>query len=221
MFKLIFVFFSFLLFADCGLRENKVVISTYPNNKPQVEYTIIEGSKENLKKVKYKCFFENGNIMKTGMIINSKESGEWKYYYENGKISSKGNFNDGVRQGKAIRYYESGQIEQECEYLYNEIIDIKYYYRNGKLKPKPQENTLAILIKDKSEPWKKKQFDKISSRLKQEIMFNYKLSNQFCDCIVDSLSKHIEFVAIDTLTDYERGLLYGILIKKGYCASYK
>jgi len=211
-------YFVFLLILfSCGAKENKLVVDKYPSGKPRVIYTIYEGNQSNLIKADYLCLYENGDTLKKGKFIDNKEEGEWKYYYLNNKISSKGFFSKGKKVGKGFRFYESGQVEQECVYENNQVTSMTFFYRNGKIKP--QNIDYSYLIKDNSITWNIEQLKKVKDRCFVSLMYDYYEPMQFCDCIIDTLSKHIDFATMDTLTDYERGFLLGALMKKGNCVN--
>lgn len=209
-------YFSFLLILlGCTIDGDKIIVDKYPSGAPRVIYTIYEGNQSNLIKADYLCLYENGDTLKQGQYFNNKENGEWKYYYLNNKISSIGNFSNGVRVGKGYRFYESGEIEQEFVYENNKIVSVTLFYRNGSVKPKNID--YSYLLKDKASIWNEQQLKKVKDRYLVTLIYDYYEPEQFCDCIVDSLSKHIDFATIDTLTDYEQGYLIGTLMKFNYC----
>ena len=70
--------------------------------------TYITVGKEN-GKGDFKYFHPNGEIWKTGEMVNGKESGLWTYYYDNGVKSSEGRFTNGLRDGEYNNLYTPPQ----------------------------------------------------------------------------------------------------------------
>ena len=208
----ILIFALFLI--SCS--DKDVVIQKYGNGQAKVKYKIIEGSKEKPVEFLFQAFYENGTLMKVGLIKNNAEEGEWKHYFEDGKISSIGQFDKGIRSGKFIRYYDTGQIEQEGNYLNGEISEIKFFFRNGTLKPKDYKVT--TVIKPNCVPWTEQQKKKIKSRCNQVLQFDFSNSFLFCDCAVESTTKHVDFNVVDTLSDIERSSIYQAIIQNSPCA---
>ncbi len=177
-----------------------------------VTYEIQKGTNENPIDYFFRAYYENGELMKEGKFVNYKEQGEWKYYYETGRMSSKGNFENGNRKGEFTRYYDTGELEQEGNYENNVVTSIKFYYRNGK------EKTIEIIptefVKLSAIAWTNEQLDKIRRRLKQEMRYNANYNPEFCDSLISYVSHHVDFEALDTLTDYERAKIYGLFIMK-------
>ena len=164
----------------------------------------------------FQAFYENGNLMKEGLIKNNTEEGEWKYYFDDGKLSSIGHFEKGSRTGNFTRYYDTGQIEQEGQYLNGEISEIKYFYRNGGIKP--YDYKITSVIKPNCIEWTEEQKKKIKARCNQVLQFDFSNSYLFCDCAVDATSKHVDFSIVDTLSDIERSSVYQVIIQNSPCA---
>jgi hypothetical protein len=216
--KILIITALFILFCACTTKEkkpNKTLIESYSDGNPKIEYTIYEGNIKNLVKVYYTAYYDNGNLMKEGMIINNKENGLWKYYFYNGKISGMGKYVSGKRMGKAVQFYESGEIEQIMEYVDNKITNINFYYRNGKQKS-PKVN-VAHLIKDKAKEWSLGELKKTKDRCFYQLWENNKNPMGYCDCMIDAVSQYVDFASLDTLSDFERGYLYGLLNDKANC----
>jgi hypothetical protein len=195
--------------------DKEITIQTYDNGQKKVTYKVLKGSKDNPIDFEYKAYYDNGVLMKEGLMENVKEEGEWKYYFDNGEVSSIGNFKDGIRSGKFIRYYEGGQIEQEGRYANGEIRQSTFFYRNGIIKKEVLDPLL--FIKDSPTIWTESQREKISARCNHVLQFDHKNSEMFCKCIVDTVSTYVEFNALDTLSDYDKSLIYQIFMKAGTC----
>lgn len=175
-----------------------------------VTYEIQKGTNDNPIDYFFRAYYENGKLMKAGKFANYKEDGEWKYYYKSGGISSLGNFENGNRKGEFIRYDDTGELEQKGYYENNIVKTIKCYYRNG------NEKTIEIypteFVKQSAITWTNEQLEKISSRLKQEMRYNPNYNPDFCDSLILNVSYHVDFAALDTLTDYERAKIYGLFV---------
>jgi|GEM_PF-2788696 hypothetical protein len=211
--KQIIIFTLTLILVGCSKKES--IIQKYDNGQPKVVYEILKGTLENPVDFMYKAYYDNGVLMKEGLMKNMKEEGEWKFYFDDGKVNSVGNFKDGVRIGKFVRYYQTGQIEQEGSYENGEIRKSAFFYRNGTIKKsdiKPAE-----FVKESCSPWSAFEKKKIISRCNQVLQFDFKNANIFCSCIIDSVSSHVEFNAIDTLSDYDKSLIYRLLMHNGAC----
>jgi antitoxin component YwqK of YwqJK toxin-antitoxin module len=65
----------------------------------------------------YREFFDNGEMMKEGQLLEDTKIGEWKTYYENGKIATIENYDDrGLKVGKYLEFYENGLSKIEGYY---------------------------------------------------------------------------------------------------------
>jgi hypothetical protein len=210
--RLIVILFSTVL-LNCSDKE--VTVQTYASGQKKVTYKILKGSEGNPIDFEYRAYYDHGALMKEGLMKNMKEEGEWKYYFDNGKMSSIGNFRTGVRTGKFIRYYESGEIEQEGQYANGEISQSTFFYRNGSVRRDILDPLL--FIKDSPTTWTETQKKRISSRCNSVLQFEYKNSDTFCKCIVDTVSTYVEFHSLDTLSDYDRSLIYRTFMKAGTC----
>ena len=196
----------------CSKKE--VTIQKYGNGQKKVTYVILKGSKDNPIDFKFRAYFDNGVLMKEGLMKNVKEEGEWKYYFDNGNISSIGNFQNGSRSGKFKCYYESGEMEQEGIYTNGEISQVTFFHRNGTIK---QAFDPTQFIIDSPATWTDSQKQKVRSRCNHILQFDYKNSSIFCKCIVDSVSRRVEFNVLDTLSDYDRSLIFLVFMEAGAC----
>lgn len=203
-----------LMLISCSNQE--VVVQKYTNGKAKVKYKILKGTAQEPVDFLFQAFYENGTLMKEGLIRNKKEEGEWKYYFEDGKLSSVGYYENGVRKGKYTRYYDTGEVEQEGDYADGKIIKTKYFFRNGAVKP--DNYSVISVIKPACKLWTEEQKQKVKKRCGQSMQFDFSNSFFFCDCAVDSASRHVDFNTIDTLTDFERNAIFLSIIQNGPCA---
>lgn len=58
-------------------------------------------------------YYQNGNIMSTGLYDEGFETGSWKDYHENGNIAAEGDYRGGKEVGKWLYYDENGKLEGE------------------------------------------------------------------------------------------------------------
>lgn len=189
---------------------------TYDNGQKKVTYQILKGTEEDPVDVTYKAYFDNGAIMKKGMLKNMKEDGEWKYYFIDGQVSSIGNFSNGVRSGRFVRFYDTGEVEQEGYYANGIISRMDFYYRNGALKTQPLD--VNAFFVEGSVAWTETEKEKTIARCNQVLQFDFKNSMEFCKCVVDSTSRYTNFDALDTLSDYDKSLVYNVFIQAGSCS---
>ncbi|MGK7390715.1 MAG: toxin-antitoxin system YwqK family antitoxin [Candidatus Cyclobacteriaceae bacterium M2_1C_046] len=80
-----------------------------------------------------KYYYENGNIMSEGNLIDGKLNGTWKYYDEAGNLSLAGDFKDDVEEGEWT-WYANNKITKKGSYK-NGIPDGVWlkFYDNGTL----------------------------------------------------------------------------------------
>lgn len=76
--------------------------------------------------------YSNGNLMKEGIIIDSKKEGHWIQWYKNGVIMSEGDYVNGKKTGHWVEFYDNKRKKSEGAY-YNEkkIGWWTFWYNNG------------------------------------------------------------------------------------------
>jgi antitoxin component YwqK of YwqJK toxin-antitoxin module len=58
----------------------------------------------------HKTYYENGQVKEQHYLDETgKVSGKWKVYYENGKLARTGNIKNGENEGEVKQYYPSGE----------------------------------------------------------------------------------------------------------------
>ena len=107
------------------------------------------------------------------------------------------------------------KLNKRGKYLNGSINEIKYYFRNGSIKP--ADFNLSTFIKPTCAPWTADQIKEIKSRCNQVLRFDFQQTINFCDCIVDSVSRHVDFNVIDTLSDIDRNSIYQTVMQNGAC----
>lgn len=214
--NIVFILILLSSVIGCERHPEPIVVRRYSDNKLELTYEINKGTIEDPVDYYYRSYYQNGNLMKEGRMLDHKEQDEWKYYYESGKLSSTGNFKSGMRTGPFVRYYESGETEQKGMYMHDTIAQISYYYHNGRLRPKNIDYTAYIQPNVKTK-WTREQRVKVQNRLKQGLRYDDNYNPSLCECLVDTAAHHIEFVTMDTLSDYDRGKIYRLLMENGKC----
>ena len=77
-------------------------------------------------------YYESGQKMSEGNMINSKEDGEWNYWYESGLLESTGFYTNGVADSLWTWYYETGDLMGTGNYEAGlEHGTWIYYHQNG------------------------------------------------------------------------------------------
>ena len=79
----------------------------------------------------FKSFYNNGQIEKTGELINDQKQGLWTHYYENGLKRLQANFKNDKYDGVWIEWYENGQIAEEGEYKNGEYLVFNFWSADG------------------------------------------------------------------------------------------
>lgn len=95
-----------------------------------IEFEVVNGKKNGA----FKTYYFNGQLEKSGYMVNDYNVGKWTYYYPNGQISTEGNFKNDMAEGKWISYYENGN--KMCEGLFKngkQEYEWIYYYENGQI----------------------------------------------------------------------------------------
>jgi len=70
---------------------------------------------------KYKKYYDNGQLMKVGKLINKTKTGKWKEYFENGQLQSVGKYKinaegNAYKTGKWKSYYKTGELKEKGYY---------------------------------------------------------------------------------------------------------
>ena len=139
--KAIVIFMIAAMFASCGddgpkkveLKEGEKIINTFTNGTPQIVREMVEKDGK-LEAVYEKEYYEDGNLLKEGPIINNQRDGLWKSYYRSGKLWSEGYYEGGTRNDSIKGYYTNGQLKYVGIFDHGQKTDTWIYYdENGKL----------------------------------------------------------------------------------------
>ncbi len=98
-----------------------------------IEFQVVDGKKNGT----FRTYYLDGQIEKTGYVINNENMGTWKYYYPNGQIESEGDFESNKPDGKWISYYPDGTKESEGKYRDGKQDGIWTYYDETRRNNKP------------------------------------------------------------------------------------
>lgn len=73
------------------------------------------------KKLDYKIYYPDGNLMREGMYENNSKTGVWKYYTRYGTLSAIENYKDGLIVDTAKYFYNNGQLKSLENYENGEL----------------------------------------------------------------------------------------------------
>ena len=84
--------------------------------------------------VKYKKYYEGGEIHITGGLVEGKPEGLHVIYFRSGGLEITVNYISGVKEGQEIMYYESGEKLQVANYKNGKYEGkITAYFKNGNI----------------------------------------------------------------------------------------
>lgn len=89
-----------------------------------IEFQVVNGKKNGL----FESYYLDGQIEKSGFILNDNNEGLWEYYYPNGQLESEGNFDNNLPEGKWISYYSNGNKKCEGSYKQGKQDKVWIYY---------------------------------------------------------------------------------------------
>ena len=82
--------------SDLVIRDKKYFIkNTTEPYSGQIVGQIVGKSENGILEGETSYFYDNGNLLKFGILSKGIHDGEWKFYHDNGNISKIGNFFDG------------------------------------------------------------------------------------------------------------------------------
>ena len=116
--KIILVILAGILIASCGneesgkvkLEDNEKVVTSFANGTPQIVRTLEERDGKMIT-IYEKEYYEDGNLLKEGPVIDNKRHGYWKTYYRSGTLWNEGLFYEGMRDDTIKGYYPDGTIK--------------------------------------------------------------------------------------------------------------
>ena len=95
------------------------VLESFANGSPRLVRVFKE--KDGKSDFEYeKEYYEDGNLLKEGPIVDNSKHGIWKSYYRDGTLWSEGEFAKGKREGVTKSYYPNGKIKYEGTFTHGE-----------------------------------------------------------------------------------------------------
>ena len=208
------IYLIFILFLLFGCNSNSQVLEYWPNGNNKTEIIVKKGSVKNPQEYVIIAYYNNGEIFKTGEVVNSKEQGTWQYYFADGSLKSKNTYKNGSLDGPFKLFYRNGDLKQEGTYANNQIEKATHYDIYGNQReniPNIIQPTLEI------EPWTLEQIDLMIIECVATQDVNYSNTNNFCDCMIKSLAVQYPFELYSNLSQGETNLAYENLLKDNYC----
>lgn len=89
-----------------------------------IEFQVVKGKKNGT----FRTYYLDGQVEKTGFVVNNENIGTWKYYYPDGQMESEGNFEDNKPDGEWVSYYLNGNKKSEGSYRAGEQDGIWTFY---------------------------------------------------------------------------------------------
>lgn len=75
--------------------------------------------------------YPNGNLKKTGKLIDGKKDGIFFSFFRNEEIEGYINFVDDKKHGESVKYYPNGKQEYYAFYFRDELVYMKKYDNSG------------------------------------------------------------------------------------------
>jgi antitoxin component YwqK of YwqJK toxin-antitoxin module len=95
---------------EVKLEEGEKVVTSFANGTPQLVREMKEKDGK-LEAVYEKEYYEDGNLLKEGAILENQRHGTWKAYYRSGKLWNVGSYDRGVRSDSIVGYYPNGNVK--------------------------------------------------------------------------------------------------------------
>lgn len=139
--KLVLFLMAGLIIASCSsdgpkkvkINKKEKVVASFANGDPQIVREFEE--KDGAPIAGYeKEYYEDGNLLKEGPIVNNKRHGYWKTYYRSGKIWSESMFYEGTLDDTIKGYYTNGNLKYRGIYNNGQKTGVWLFFdENGKL----------------------------------------------------------------------------------------
>lgn len=118
-----FILIGFVI-ASCGsdgpkevkIGKGEKVVTSFADGAPQIVRTLEEKNGK-LVGIYEKEYYDDGNLLKEGSIVNNKRHGYWKAYYRSGNIWNEGMFYEGMRDDTIKGYYTNGNLKYKGLYF--------------------------------------------------------------------------------------------------------
>lgn len=89
-----------------------------------IKFQVVNGKKNG----SFTTYYLDGQIEKSGYVIENDNIGIWKYYYPDGQLESEGSFENNIPEGVWISYYPNGSKKCEGNYKKGKQQGIWNYY---------------------------------------------------------------------------------------------
>jgi antitoxin component YwqK of YwqJK toxin-antitoxin module len=97
------------------LEKDETILESFANGSPRIVRVMKE--KDGKNDFEYeKEYYEDGNLLKEGPIVDNSKNGTWKSYYRDGTLWSETNFVKGQIDGLSKSYYPNGKLKYEGSY---------------------------------------------------------------------------------------------------------
>ena len=113
--------------------KKEKVVASFANGEPQIVRTFEEVDGTPVASYE-KEYYDDGNLLKEGPVVNNKRHGYWKTYYRSGKIWNEGTFYEGTLTDTVKGYYTDGQLKYRGIYKNGSKTGVWLFFdENGKL----------------------------------------------------------------------------------------
>lgn len=99
--------------------SDEKVLESFANGSPRIVRVFKE--RDGKSDFEYeKEYYDDGNLLKEGAIVDNSKDGLWKSYYRDGTLWSEGYFVKGKRDGMSKSYYPNGKLKYEGAFTLGE-----------------------------------------------------------------------------------------------------
>lgn len=91
-----------------------------------IKFQVVNGKKNG----SFTTYYLDGQVEKSGYVIDNDNIGVWKYYYPDGQIETEGSFENNIPEGRWISYYTNGNKKCEGTYRNGKQQDIWLYFND-------------------------------------------------------------------------------------------
>ncbi len=205
---------TLIFFLTFGCTNNTRNIDYWPNGKKKTEIIVEKGTAEKPQEYILISYYNNGEIFKTGKVVNGKEQGNWLYYFADGNLKSENEYSNGSLNGQFKTYYRNGIIKQEGSYVSGQLADARHFDKVGKERKNTSNQIQPSL---EIEPWTLNQVDLMITECIATQEVNYSNPANFCDCMIKSIAVQYSLEKYSNLSQAETNLAYENMIRDEYC----
>jgi len=194
--------------------EKSRIIEYWPNGKKKTEIIAEKGSLENPEEYIFISYHSNGEIFKTGHVLNGQEHGTWRYYFADGGEKSRSEYVNGILDGPFKVFYRNGGLKQEGVYANNRVKQATHYDLSGNQR---DSKTNVIHPNLEIEPWTSEQVELMIIECITAQSVAYSNTENFCNCMVKSIAIQYSFKSYSNLSQAETNLAYENMMNDDYC----